>query len=203
MRKLLHQRSALTLAAAALLVVTAAGPVRAAWTGNANLTLGAKALEKDDWEPVEDQGEVGIRVDFRPVEWPVNLVVDLSISSGEDEETAFVPGVGFFKAEFDARTIEWNLGVRKIWEGAPHVRPYIGGGLAIIHAKVEAKFGGFSVDDDDTGLGFWLGGGVYWTLARHFNIGFDLRYSYAEVSLFGEDVNAGGGHAGLLLGYHW
>ena len=35
------------------------------WTGNVNFTLGAKSLDKDDWAPVEDQGELGINVDFR------------------------------------------------------------------------------------------------------------------------------------------
>ena len=62
---------------------------------------------------------------------------------------------------------------------------------------------GISVSDDDTALGLWIGGGVYWTPAEHFNIGLEAKYSNAEVTLFGVDANAGGGHFGALIGYHW
>ena len=59
----------------------------------------------------------------------------------------------------------------------------------------------FPVSDDNNGIGIWLNGGVYWTLSQHFNLGLDLRYSQADVTLF--DVDAGGTHAGVILGYHW
>ncbi|MBT8339906.1 MAG: hypothetical protein KJP07_07825, partial [Desulfatitalea sp.] len=32
---------------------------QSAWTGNANLMIGQKFLEKDDWEPLENQFELG------------------------------------------------------------------------------------------------------------------------------------------------
>jgi len=56
---------------------------------------------------------------------------------------------------------------------------------------------------DDSSIGIWLNGGIYWTLGEAFNLGFELAYSHAKVTVFGEDANAGGGHAGILLGYHW
>ena len=62
---------------------------------------------------------------------------------------------------------------------------------------------GLRASADDDAIGFWIGGGIYWTLGEHFNIGFDLRWSKAEVTINGVDGEAGGGHAGLLLGYHW
>jgi hypothetical protein len=35
------------------------------------------------------------------------------------------------------------------------------------------------------------------------NIGFDLRASNATVTLNGVNANAGGGHFGLLFGFHY
>lgn len=34
------------------------------WNVNANLAMGAKALNKDDWEPLESHTEMGFNVDF-------------------------------------------------------------------------------------------------------------------------------------------
>lgn len=48
-----------------------------------------------------------------------------------------------------------------------------------------------------------MDGGVYFTVAQHFNIGAEVRYSMADVDIAGVDADAGGLHVGLLLGYHW
>ncbi len=186
-----------------LLVFAAPAALAGEWTGNANLLLGAKAMEEDDWEPLEEQAEVAIRLDFREKAWPVNLSLDLVGTRAEEDAFYAIPGFGTAWADIEATTSEWNLGVRKIWEGFHLVRPYVNGGLAIIHAEVEVSTLGVSVDRDDTGVGYFLGGGVYWTLAEHFNLGLDLRYSWAEVGWDGFEGNGGGSHAGLLVGYHW
>ena len=103
----------------------------------------------------------------------------------------------------ESRTSEFNVGLRKIWDQFPHVRPFIGGGLSLIAAEAEASVYGLRISETDRGLGFWVGGGVYWTLNDHFNIGMELKSSWADVTLMGVEVNAGGGHFGLLAGYHW
>ncbi|UCE89547.1 MAG: hypothetical protein JSW10_01535 [Pseudomonadota bacterium] len=78
------------------------------------------------------------------------------------------------------------------------------GAFALIRVGLEGRrTGTANIDDTDSTVGLWVGGGVYWTLKRHFNIGFDLRLSGAEVTLFGKDRQAGGFHSGLILGYHW
>ena len=173
------------------------------WTGNINAFLGMKYLDEDDWEPVEEQGEFGIRVDFKQERWPVSIAVDYFASSEEDTGLYYVPGYGTVAATLEGETSELCFGVRKIWDHFPTVRPFIGGGIARISAEAKASVWGFSVSGDDDAIGIWIGGGVYWTLAEHFNIGFDLRWSKAEVTIYGVDGEAGGSHAGLLLGYHW
>jgi hypothetical protein len=159
------------------------------WTGNANFILGSKVLDEDDWEPYEDQGEFGIDIDFRKQNWPVSIVV---ASYGSYEEKTVSGNT------VEASTSELRAGARKVWKPMPKMRPYLGGGIALVRAELDGQ-----EEDEDSGLGAWCGGGVYWTLGSSFNLGFNLGYSYGEVTLFGDDMDAGGSHAGLLLGYHW
>jgi len=173
------------------------------WTGNIDFFLGAKALDEDDWEPVDEHSEVGLLLDFKQKSWPVSIAVDYLYSWDDDEESSYVPGYGLVNFDADGSTSELCIGVRKIWDNFKHVRPFFGGGIAFIWAELEVEVLGVSVSDDDMGTGLWLGGGVYWTLPEHFNIGLQLRWSWAEVTLLDIDGEAGGGHAGLLLGYHW
>lgn len=171
-------------------VASAAGPA-GEWTGNFNLFVGQKSLDEDDWAPVEDQLEVGVEVDFRQKAWPVNIAVDFLYSS---DEADLFPGI-----EAEGKTWELDLGVRKIWDNFGIVHPFIGGGLAIVNGEVEVM--GFS--DDDTGLGFWLDGGVKFAVTPNFNVGLEIRYSKADVTIAGVDADAGGWHIGGLVGYHW
>jgi len=164
-----------------------------AWTGNVNLFLGQKNLNKSDWDPADKQAEAGLLFDFRPVTWPVSIAIDILAS-----EDKFTDG----GLKFTASTSEADLGLRKIWEiSDSSIRPYIGGGVAFVNGKIKERSTNVSIDDN--GTGYWVNGGVYWTLAESFNVGLELRYSNADVTILGSDVKAGGTHAGLILGYHW
>ena len=164
------------------------------WTGNVNFFLGQKTLEENDWAPVDKQAEFGVLVDFKQQNWPVSIALDFLGSTDEATESG---------VNLEGTTSEFDVGVRKIWEVAgSSIRPYVGGGIAFINAEIKAT--GFNtVSQDDNGTGIWLNGGVYWTLGQHFNLGLDLRYSQADVTLFDVEGKAGGTHAGIILGYHW
>ena len=84
------------------------------------------------------------------------------------------------------------------------LRPYFGGGVAAIWADSDVvdEFG-LGVTDDDIGIGFWASLGLMWTLDDCINVGLDVRYSHADVTLFDADVDAGGTHAGLIFGFAW
>lgn len=167
-------------------------------TGNVNVLLATKALEEDDWgSELDQQPELGVLFDFRQNDWPVNLAVDLLVSADSFTEDG---------VEVTGSTIELNAGVRKHFENAGSITPYIGGGLALIKAELEAEadtsFGTVTLTEDDNGIGFWLNAGLAWTI-NQVNFGLDLRYSDAEVTLSGIDGEAGGTHVGLFAGYHW
>lgn len=192
------------LAMGSLLLSASVVSAQDQWTGNMNLFLGQKNLDKDDWEPVEEQGEFGIELDFRKKDWPVSIAIDILSSSADDSVTVFDPLFGFVTVDVEGKTSEFNVGVRKIWEEHPTVRPFIGGGLSFIRAEMEVTIPGFgSASDSDTGVGIWLGGGIYLTMAEHFNLGVELKYSDANVTIADVDGTAGGTHFGLLAGYHW
>ncbi len=164
------------------------------WTGNVNFFLGQKTLDKEDWDFINKQPEFGVLVDFKQQDWPVSIAIDILGSSDDGTESGVL---------IEGQTSEINIGVRKIWvTPGSSIKPYIGGGVALINAEIKAT-GFTSISEDDNGTGIWLGGGIYWTLGQTFNIGLDLRYSQADVTLFGETGEAGGTHAGLMLGYHW
>ncbi len=159
-------------------------------TGNFNVFLGSKYLSDTEWPYVDVQAEAGIKFDFRKQSWPINLAAEYL--RAEDDYTWIIFGI-------ESKTTELNIGVRKIWEQFQHVRPFIGGGISFINGE----FTSHGTSDDDSSIGVWFGGGVYWTLKKHFNIGLEIRESTADVDIFGKDVDAGGSHFGVLVGYHW
>ena len=163
-------------------------------SGNVNFLLGTKNLDSDDWAPFDEQAAFGVLIDFKGQNWPISMAID--ILGSLDKET--ISGI-----EFEASTSEFDIGIRKIWEVyGSSIRPFIGGGIAFINGELKATNVG-PVTFDDDGTGFWINGGVYWTLGQHFNIGLQARYSRAEITILGIDGEAGGTHAAVMLGYHW
>ena len=154
--------------------------------GNISFFLGKKFLDRKDWEPFDKHDEWGILLDLKFEEtWPIFIAVDLLHS--EDE----------------AKTTELNIGVRKVWDNSMQVHPFIGGGLALIKAEIEGTALDTPLPKDKIGGGIWIGGGVYWTLSQHLNLGLNLRWSKAKLSRAFQQIDVGGKHAGLTLGYHW
>ena len=122
-------------------------------------------------------------------------IIAIDIMAGVGSET-------LNNVDIESETTEFNIGARKIWDNSKQVRPFVGLGLAFITAELKTEVGGLTISADDSGTGYWLGGGVYWTI-KHFNIGLELKYSSAKLTIGNVDCDGGGGHAGLLLGYHW
>ncbi len=165
------------------------------WTGNVSGYLGHKSVDNDDWPNLDSQGSVGVISDFGKQSWPVSIAADLIIAgtvheSGANEDTG--------------GTVEMHLGARKIFAlQNSSFRPYVGGGVALVTAILENENAGVTVDDDDNTVGAWVGAGTYYAVTPSFNLGLDVRYSKAEVTLFDKEREAGGLNAGITAGYHW
>ena len=165
------------------------------WTGNVSGYLGHKSVDDNDWPNLDSQASVGVISDFGKQSWPVSIAADLLFAG-----TVHESGVN----EDTGGTMEIHLGARKIFTlQNSSFRPYVGGGVALVSAMLENENAGVAVEDDDTAVGAWVGAGTYYAVTPSFNIGVDVRYSKAEVTLFDKEREAGGLNAGITAGYHW
>lgn len=214
------RKSILVLMIAIGLGLTTTDQLRAE-TGNFSLTLGAKTLNEDDWATNDDQFEIGLEADFAVSGLPCNLAVGLS-GSGADN-TFYTYENGYLSSVRDeVTTTELRFGLKQIWRAGPTLRGFLAGGPAIIAASEEfryndgythiytygyrdyyyvAEYEGLSISDDGISLGVWAATGLYLSLENRLNVGFSIGYSAGRVRLFGDKVDAGGGHLGLLLGF--
>ncbi len=187
-------RSPLRLPFATLIVILGtlllAGPASAESQGHFNFVLGQKMLDDDEWGNLDGQEALAIEWTWGREDWPFFIATDFLYSTTDEDVSGF---------NFEGTTWEIDLGVRKIWERG-NARPYVGGGLAWVNG--EADVGGLG-SADGSGLGGWIGGGVFWRMGARFNIGFAVRLSRAEADIEGTDVEAGGDFVGLTLGWGW
>lgn len=168
-------------------------------TGNIHLLLTQKMLEEDDWSPLDTQTGFGVMADFKMSSWPVAVAVGFQTTSDDDV---------LFGADIDGTTDELDLGIKYIGDKVGNVRPFVGGGLSQMKGKMEGTGPGGNISVSDTGIGFWLSAGVYWTLAEHVNLGGHVKFSSAEVRLADPaigsfDVDAGGSSLAVFVGYHF
>ena len=165
------------------------------YSGNMNFFLGVKTLDKDDWEPIDEHGEVGVMFDVKKEGWPVHLAMDILVSATEETDGG---------QDIELGISEFDLGIRKILD-LGDVHPFVGGGVSFMSAE-------YNIVDvtkcSGGGLGGWVDAGIFFTLGESFNLGFEARASTADATLeCGNgtefDANIGGEHFGILLGYRW
>jgi len=196
------------IAVSCLLLVSALWAGSAMAEGTIALFLGQKSFDDarfahdvatppargDGWSPVEDQPEIGINLSVGRSEWPVLMAVDLLYATDSDtDEDDF---------EREAWTVELGLGVRKFWSvWGDNFRPFVGGGLDTIKHYQSGSVGGVRRDDDNLATGWWIDGGFLWSVHKKMSLGLDVRHSSAPGEIRGMDVEAGGFHVGLLLGW--
>jgi hypothetical protein len=133
-------------------------------------------------------------------DWPVYIATDIIGTVAQEDTLSFDPFLGTFSLTTTGSTFEADFGVRKIWE-VGNFRPYLGGGIGVMIGFYQVEFRGFSNDDSDATLGPWVGGGAFWRLGSHFNLGLSARWSQGNIDLFGVEVDTGGLQYGLLLGF--
>jgi hypothetical protein len=169
---------------------------RYGWTWNLNLGLGLKLMDKTEWGATRQQKEFRLAFDIRQRRWPINVALDFMYAMSED---AIVENSEGNLVQYNQTSNELNAGVRKIFDGTLYsMRPFVGGGFGYITTAFD------SFDFRQGTLGAWAEGGVYWELERHFNLGAEMIWSWAEIPYGIESLaNAGGLHFQMIMGYHW
>ena len=190
-KKQYYKMALVSLSLIGVLASLAGNPVMAdEFDGNVRLAFGQKRLDSD-WNTVDRQNEIGVIFDIKKTSWPVSIAFDM-VFSGEDKNATGAER---------SHTSEQHLGIRKIWTiNDSNFHPYLGGGVAFVQAEYEVIG---SDKDDDNAVGAWVGTGVDWHLSPKMSLGVDIRYSTADVTIFDEDIDAGGMHTVLTLGYRW
>ncbi len=176
-------------------------------TGNVSFRPGLKALDEEDWSPIEDQPALGVNVSWGKKTWPIQLAVDYLVSRAEEDDEQFGSDV-----TLEGVTAELGFGVQKTWE-VGRFHPYVGGGAAAVFAQIKIDGPGISLTENDAAPGAWAGAGFFFRMGSRFNLGLSARYSKAEVtfadlSVFGVpvrdlDLEAGGLHTAVVLGWGW
>ena len=190
-----------TLRSLALMIVIAIAAAPALAEGNANFLLGVRQLDEDVWDPLDQQGAFGVTVDFGGAEWPIHL--ETGFYGSADEEDVF-DNFLLLEGELSASVAEFFFGVNKTWETSGKTRPFVGGGLATVTTDIELDTPIGDADDDDSSLGAYVHGGVFWRLGKRFNLGLDARIlTGTDLTLFDEDIDADYFQGGLVLGFGW
>jgi hypothetical protein len=189
------------LAFAIAAVFAATNDAQARYHGDLNLFVGQLWLTSGDWTPVDEQPELGLMFNFGEERAPIHVAIDLFSSSKEVSNTS---PTGSPLVKGTSREIA--IGVRKVWDQTV-TRPHLGAGATAISVSEELN-GFFGLEtNEDRAYGAWVDLGVSWRLATHLNLGIEARYSYALATLgfgsSGREVDAGGIHLGLLIGYGW
>jgi opacity protein-like surface antigen len=185
------KNAAITTALLLALPVAQAGD----WTGSVGGSIGSKHLDDKDWGSLDSHEALGFRFDIRKKSWPVSITYDL-LFSGEVDKNASLKD--------EAYNLENHIGIRKTFElEDSNMRPYIGGGVTLVSAEIRNETAITSVKDNDHGTGFWLGAGWNVGVTDKVDIGFDVRYSEAEVTIFNQDIEAGGMHYAATASYRW
>jgi hypothetical protein len=164
---------------------------------NINAVLGGKLLDRDDWDPVEDQGSLGVQVDVRPGDWPVAIAINVIASSAYDRRT--VAGTG--TVETYGGVTELQLGLAGLLPLPGNTTLFAGGGASFASAMQEVWTASSERVDYGYGVGGWAHAGAFWTINR-FNIGFAGGWSIVPLEIEDRDIDAGGWRVGLLLGGH-
>lgn len=177
------------------------------WTGNVNAAFGNKMLDYDYWNPVDDHLQAGIFFDLAGPGWPVNIALDV-FHSWEERSGYFPREDDPTKTQYGRYTLKTttaDLGVRYYIEEFNHFVPFIEGGLAVINIDGDVEQSGTRYSESDTGVGGWLGAGLYYRFSESVNIGVDGRYNYASVNITPRGIsgNAGGFAFSVLAGYHF
>lgn len=156
--------------------------------------LGSKSLDSN-WGKDDSMDTIGFQSTYQPASLPFGIALDFFGSGNESK-------IGGNTTETTVGEI--NLGLRyqpTMLAGA--FLPYLGAGVSYVSVELEEYSSGVKRHYEDTGIGYWIGGGIDYVFAQQWSIGIDARYSSADVELNGETRDAGGIGWGANIGYRF
>lgn len=161
----------------------------------ANVFLGARSIDAEYWAPFQSIPSYGVELTYSPKGVPIGLAVDAWGGTATKAVGA---------TEIVASVFEVDAGARKIFKIRGWLLPSVGAGAAIVRADYSAASASFGGDDEqldgDTVLGGWVSAGLVVRPVEMVSVGVSIRYTSAQVELFGKRGEAGGLFGGVMAG---
>lgn len=176
-----------------VLITVFSTSVFAGTDGMISLMLGGKRLSKDDWGDASSQTDISGTFALGGDTWPFLFVVDRFIGVSDD---------AFFPVHVEI-TDEISLGLRHVWKVGIEKRmcPFASAGVTRITG------GSYNIvaDQEDSAIGFYLDGGLFVEVFKHFHLIISTRYSWAKADggMLNDDISLGGIFINGGAGIHW
>ena len=170
------------------------------YMGNINFAFGLLQMDNDFSKNfgMDEKAEIGLISDMKKKDWPLSIAFDYILSYGNSSIPASLDGLRQNK-NVDFFSSEMYFGVKKKFDKFHPLKPFIGAGIYTISLYVDISY-----DHDYTwGVGGWVGGGAYYPLTDKIHMGFEWRWSRADVKIFGRTMDAGGNHFNLMIGHEF
>lgn len=167
------------------------------WRGRqTNLLVGLRSFEDERWEPVEDQVAWGI--DYCE---PIGLGavrLEAGFQYTWDESSASLPGGQ--GVELHAETFDFSAGLNASYPFG-RLRPYVGGGAALVFTDTKSLDQGEIVRDDDSTIGGYGKAGLLFQVSQIAHVGVEYRYfAGGTISLANDEVDADAGQIAIVFG---
>ena len=167
------------------------------WRGRqTNLMVGLRSFDDERWEPLEDQVLWGI--DYCE---PIGLEavrLEAGFQYSWDESSARLPGGQ--GVELHAETFEFSAGLNASYP-IGRLRPYVGGGAALLFSDTKFLDQGAIVRDDDSTMGGYGKAGLLFQVSQIAHVGIEYRlFAGGAVSLGNDEVDADSGQFAIVFG---
>lgn len=168
------------------------------WRHGVVAHIGGRGLDEDIWSPLEDQGVLGVEYDGAPVDSLIGLEAGIVGSVATEDVAVTGPAI----VELRGAVFETYVGARLSPPGRdPGLKPYVGAGVSLVSAAIEAESGSTVVDDDDSSLGGYVHGGLYYLAGSGLRVGLDVRGVFGtDMTLFGASGDADYAQVTVLIG---
>jgi len=169
-----------------------AGPPRKNIERYLTLSVGARSMIGNEWDPVKTPAVVGLTYDGRKLGQSMGLEAGGLLARDDSDEGG---------ADIEFTTIEAFIGMRNTWgyDGSV-MRPYWAIGGTVMRVRVTSDTPSIITSFDEDALGFYFRPGTRIQVTQGAALGIEYRFVRgASISNFGADANYGQ----VMLNFGW
>lgn len=160
------------------------------FTGTLGVFYGKKNLDTEIFSPADSQTVLGFHLEMGMSNWFALPLFDIYVGRGL--------GSNEFE-DFESWTTELSFGLQREWFMSNNMALVTGIGLS----HMIASFKGEELDyEQDSALGNWFKIGIHMYFGG-LELGLDWMQSNGNITLYDQEVNAGGSQIIFVLGFHW